>query len=160
MKKSIKFLIVFMLIAIMVTSCGNKYIDTVSAHDLAVSGLATFTTEGGTKWLDDDIILEFVDEKPSYLVDYSVVKANNAKNISEFGIFRVESGKAEDFKAIVSGYVEKKQQIYRAIDYFPEEVEKIDCATVKVFGNYVVYSFLNETDTEAFYNTIENLLKK
>ena len=46
------------------------------------------------------------------------------------------------------------------MDYFPEEVEKIDCATVKVFGNYIIYSFLNEADTEAFYNAIENQIAK
>jgi hypothetical protein len=46
------------------------------------------------------------------------------------------------------------------MDYFPEEVEKIDCAKVVVMGNYIIYSFLNEEDTSSFYNAIENLLKQ
>ena len=95
-----------------------------------------------------------------YLIDYIVVKANNAKNINEIGIFKVEGGKANDLKKIVSEYLELTQQMYRAMDYFPEEVEKIDCAKVVVYGNYVIYSFLNEADTSSFYSTIENLIKK
>ena len=93
-------------------------------------------------------------------MDYTVVRANNAKNINEIGIFKVENGKAKELKPVIEKYLKEKQESYRAMDYFPEEVEKIDFATVKVFGNYVVFSFLNEADTEAFYKAIENELTK
>jgi hypothetical protein len=72
----------------------------------------------------------------------------------------VENGKAEEFASFVKAYVENLQKTYRAMDYFPEEVEKIDCATYKVFGNYVVYSFLNENDTNAFYDAFKALIEK
>ncbi|MBO5715338.1 MAG: DUF4358 domain-containing protein [Clostridia bacterium] len=94
------------------------------------------------------------------MLDYTVVRAKNAKNINEIGIFKVENGKAKELKHIIDAYLKEKQDAYRAMDYFPEEVEKIDFATVKIFGNYVIYSFLNEADTEAFYKAIENELTK
>jgi len=158
--KKLSILLITVLVFTLV-SCGGDYIDTVSSLDLANSAIASVSTEGGTRVLDDDVILEFVeDEIPSYLRDYTVIKANNAKNINEIGIFKVEDGKANDMKEIVESYVSNLQGQYRNMQYFPEEVEKIDCATVKVFGNYVVYSFLNEADTEAFYDVIKDTLTK
>ena len=43
---------------------------------------------------------------------------------------------------------------------FPKrQIEKINFATVKVYGNYVIYSFLNENDTKSFYDAIKLQLK-
>lgn len=136
------------------------YKDTYSSSEIYEQVKNSFSTEGGTRILDDDVILEFTDKNLDYLVDYIVVKANNAKNINEVGIFKVKNGKSAELKKIITKYLEDKQQSYRAMDYFPEEVEKIDCAKVVVLGNYIIYSFLNEKDTGAFYASVENLIKK
>lgn len=159
MRSFVRPIIALMAIAMLLASCTASYIDTVSPSDLASIGAASFNTVNGTKILDDDFLLEISDDDIPYLRDHTVVKANDSKNINEFGIFRVESGRADELKELVSSYVANKQSSYRSMNYFPEEVEKIDCATVKVFGNYVVYSFLNEADTEAFYSAIENAIK-
>ena len=168
MKKNTKILIVCLaalllvvgIVSIVLINNNNKYTDALSATELYNAVANSFETSGGNKVLDSDVILEFSDNELSYLKDYIVVKANNAKNINEIGIFKVEEGTSNDMKSLVEKYVANLQQTYRAMDYFPEEVEKIDFATVKVFGNYVVYSFLNENDTEAFYNAIENQIKE
>ena len=139
---------------------GKKYDDTLSSKELYSEIENSITTNGGVNILDDDVILEITDDNLSYLIDYTVVRAKNAKNINEIGIFKVENGKAKELRSIIERYLKEKQESYRAMDYFPEEVEKIDFATVKVFGNYVVFSFLNEADTEAFYKAIENELTK
>lgn len=158
MKKISLILLIAMLFSLV--SCGASYSDTMSSSELANVGLSGVTTQGGTKVLDDDVILEFTDEAPSYLRDYSVIKAKNAKNINEIGIFRCEDGKAESWLPYVKAYVENLINSYRNMDYFPEEKEKYECATFKVMGNYVIYSFLSEADTEAFYNAIENAIKQ
>ena len=150
--------IVSLVLVLLLT--GKKYDDTLSAKELYSKIENSITTDGGVRILDDNVILEITDDDLTYLVDYTVVRANNAKNINEFGIFKVENGKAKEFKPVIEKYLKEKQESYRAMDYFPEEVEKIDFATVKVFGNYVVFSFLNEADTEAFYKAIENELTK
>ena len=142
-------------------SCGADYVDSVPAYDLAMSASSSFVTDGGTKVLDEDVILEFDEDGiVDGLIDFTVIKANNAKNINEIGIFRAEKADRADIEEMVKKYVDNLVRTYRSMNYFPEEVEKIDCATVKVFGNYVVYSFLNEVDTEAFHNALEAQIKK
>ena len=153
-------IVVIVALVLVLLLTGKKYDDTLSAKELYSKIENRITTDGGVRILDDDVILEITDDDLTYLVDYTVVRANNAKNINEFGIFKVENGKAKDLKPVIEKYLKEKQESYRAMDYFPEEVEKIDFATVKVFGNYVVFSFLNEADTEAFYKAIENELTK
>lgn len=155
---AIVVLIIAIVLVVLLT--GKKYDDTLSAKELYSKIENSITTDGGVRILDDDVILEITDDDLTYMVDYTVVRANNAKNINEIGIFKVENGKAKDLKPVIEKYLKEKQESYRAMDYFPEEVEKIDFATVKVFGNYVVFSFLNEADTEAFYKAIENELTK
>ena len=152
--------VVIVALVLVLLLTGKKYDDTLSAKELYSKIENSITTDGGVRILDDDVILEITDDDLTYLVDYTVVRANNAKNINEFGIFKVENGKAKELKPVIEKYLKEKQESYRAMDYFPEEVEKIDFATVKVFGNYVVFSFLNEADTEAFYKAIENELTK
>lgn len=159
MKKIIS--IIAMLIALLtLASCGGDYTDTLPSSELAQIGISAVASNGNVRVEDEDFLLEFTDGELSYLIDFTVISAQEAKNINEIGIFRVEDGKASDMKSLVADYVASKQRVYRAMDYFPEEVEKIDCATVKVFGNYVVYSFLGELDTEAFYSAVEGAIKK
>ena len=153
-------IIVIAAVILAIVLTGKKYDNTLSAKELYSKIENSITTDGGVRILDDDVILEFTDDTPSYLLDYTVVRAKNAKNINEIGIFKVENGKAKELKPIIEKYLKEKQESYRAMDYFPEEVEKIDFATVKVFGNYVIFSFLNEADTNAFYKAIENELSK
>lgn len=162
MKKIISVITILATLATLLAlaSCTESYIDTVSSAELADIGIKALSTSGNTRVEDEDFLLEFTDEELDYLVDFTVISAVEAKNINEIGIFHVESGSANDMKKLVSKYVENKQASYRAMDYFPEEVEKIDFATVKVFGNYVVYSFLGELDTESFYSAVENAIKK
>lgn len=167
MKKNIKILILSLLAVVVLIAAtvlvlinNESYTDKYSSTELYNSVSNSFSTDGGINILDSDVIFEFTDEELPYLEDYTVLKAKNAKNINEIGIFKVENTKAKDMKVLIEIYVSNLQQAYRAMDYFPEEVEKIDCATVKVFGNYVVYSFLNEKDTQSFYDAIETTLKE
>ena len=110
--------------------------------------------------LDDDVILKYSDKSIPYLVDYCIFRAKESKNINEFGIFRFEDGKTHEFEKLIIEYVGNLQKSYRAMNYFPSEEEKIDFARIKVYGNYVVYSFLNEEDTDEFYSTLDEILKK
>lgn len=165
MNKNTKILIICVMVVlsvitiIFVMSRNHKYTDDYNSIDLYNAVSDSFYTEGGIDILDEDIILEFSDEKPPFIKDYTVIKAKTAKNINEIGIFRVEKGKMKEAKLLVAKYVLQLQKSYRAMDYFPEEVEKIDNATVQIYGNYVIYSFLNEKDTEALYNSVEKALK-
>ena len=167
MIKYIKTLIILLMVAVilgiviaLVYPSNEEYKNEYSANELYTKVENSFFTEGGVKILEEDIILEFVDKIPEYIEDYVVVKANNAKNINEVGIFKVDGKNSNEMKSIIEKYVINLQKSYRAMDYFPEEIEKIDGARIKVFGNYVIYSFLNEKDSDAFYKAIKNTLIK
>lgn len=167
MKKNTKIIVICLAILLIIGTVvaivllnNKKYTDKYSSEELYASVSDSFVTDGGTRVLDQDVILEFCEEQPSYLIDYIIVKAKTPKNINEIGIFKVEKDATKDMEKLVQEYVSNLQQSYRNMDYFPEEVEKIDCATVKVLGNYVIYSFLNENDTDAFYDALTNTLKK
>ena len=167
MNKYIKILIILLMLAIifgivitLLYTTDEDYNNNYSAKELYMLVENSFYTEGGTKMMDEDIILEFVDEAPDYIEDYIVVKANNAKNINEIGIFKVEKESLNEMKSIIDKYVIDLQNSYRAMEYFPQEVEKIDGAKIKVLGNYIIYSFLNEKDSNEFYKAIKNTLTK
>ena len=138
----------------------KQYDDSLLTKDLYTKVSDSFVTDGGIYLLDEDVLLEISDTSLEYLIDYTVVRANNAKNINEIGIFRVETATQNKMKNVLERYVQNKQASYRSMNYFPEETEKIDFATVKIIGNYVVFSFLNEADTNTFYKAIENQLTK
>ena len=152
--------IIIAIIAIVLLLPKNEYINNITSDELIKIGLNSFTTEGGTYENDEDKILDFTVNDTPELLDYKIIKANNAKNINEIGVFHIKDGKVNDFKHFVNEYVDNLKKSYKDMNYLPEETEKINCATVKVFGNYIVYSFLNENDTEAFYKSIESALIK
>lgn len=160
MKKIILAFITLSLLLSAVSCSAPSYSDAKSASELADAVASAITTEGGTKVLDSDAILEISDAEIPHLRDFIMIRANNAKNVNEYGIFRVESGSVNDVKLLVEDYLENKRKSYLAMNYLPEETEKINCATVNVFGNYVVYSFLNESDTEALHKAIKSAISK
>lgn len=153
-------IVALLLVLSLLSACTESYIDTVSSRDLLQVGLSAVDGFGDARFEDEDFILEITSDTLDCLVDFQVVTAKDAKNINEIGIFRVRDGKASELKPYIDAYVEGLQRTYRAMDYFPEEVEKIDNATVKVFGNYVVYTFLGEINTDTLYSAVENAVKK
>lgn len=158
-KKTVAILALLLALSLL-ASCTESYIDTVSPRDLLQVGLSAVDGFGDARFEDEDFILEITSDTLDCLMDFQVVTAKDAKNINEIGIFRAKDGKASELKPYIDAYVEGMQKTYRAMDYFPEEVEKIDNATVKVFGNYVVYTFLGEVNTDAFYSAVESAVKK
>lgn len=162
MKNKILISIISVAFAVfLLVSCsGKNYTDTKTAKEVYSVIESTIKTEKGVKILDDDALLNISDSEIPYLKDYIFIKANDSADLNEYGIFRVEDRKADDMKALLENYVKSKQEMYRAYEYFPTETAKVDNATVSVFGNYVVYSFLNEADTEAFHNAIKECIKK
>ena len=160
MKRAIiSFISIILLISL--ASCSQPaYSDVKSATEVANEIASAITTENGTKVLDADAILKISDTELPYLKDFVMVKANDAKNVNEYGIFKVDADKTADMSSLLNVYVENLQKQYRAMQYLPAETEKVDHATVKIFGCYVVYSFLNERDTEALHKAIGDALTK
>ena len=59
-------------------------------------------------------------------------------------------------------YLKEKYEDENAFiaSYAPEELPKLKDAEVKVFGNYVVYAILSESDRATLFANVEEMLKK
>ena len=85
------------------------------------------------------------------LADHCIVVATDAdNNINEMGIFRVRDAiNITAAETVVREYVAAQQ--LRLPDYLsmynPAEIPKVENAAVKSCGNYIFYTFLNDTDT-------------
>lgn len=160
MKKIFITFITFILLFSLVSCSAPNYSDALSPSEIYAAVSSSVSTENGTKVLDPDAILEISEAKIPYLKDFIMIRANDAKNVNEYGIFRAEDGKANEVRALIESYVKTKQASYLAMNYLPEETKKIENAKTKIFGNYVIYSFLNESDTDALYNAIKSAISK
>lgn len=152
-----KKIVLLIAILLFLNACSqNSFIDSISAHDLysiIKLGYSDMYT------LDKDVIYEISDNELPYIVDFVVIRSIDAKNINEIGIFKVQSGHSDELEIVLNKYVEEKQMLYRSMNYLPMEAQKVDFARVVSFGNYVIYSFLNEADTQKLYQNVEIALK-
>ncbi len=158
--KKLVILFLTLAIAICALSCGSKYTNNKSAEEVYNETANAIKTQGGMKLLDADKLLEVTESNPSYLKDFIFAKAESSSNLNEYGIFRVDAGKENDMLDLVQKYVSKQQDMYRAFEYFPEETEKVESARAVVIGNYIVYSFLSESDTQLLYDAIKACIAK
>lgn len=124
----------------------GKYKNDVAPETLANSIVEAISSPHGFTAPDSDYV-EFNMEGASALCkDYCVMLSSMNINMNEFGIFRAKSEKdAEAVAAICQTYVDTKIEGYNP-HYLPQEYPKIQNGTVKIYGTYVVYTFLTDDD--------------
>ncbi len=135
----------------------TQYTDTLTAAELAADARAAldqtefFPAEKG--YLNDYFPI------PEELTDYEIDLAADGNNLSEFGIWHTGNG-AESISILLRGYLEESFDRNRSFydSYIPQETPKLRDAEVRVYGNYVAYAILNDTDRKTFFQTIENNL--
>ena len=80
-------------------------------------------------------------------------------NVDEYGIFKASS---EDGVAaveqMVQSYLSKRVETWMP-EYMPEEFPKVQSAKAQVYGQYVVYCILDDSEKSAVFNAIEAALK-
>ncbi len=134
------------------------YSDRVSAAELAEEvedelDLTDFRDANGD-WLSDYVTL------PEGLADYKICYSSEGNNLNEFGIWHVRSDQIAPMEATLRTYLAESLLRNRTFydSYIPEETPKLEHAEVRVFGNYVCYAILNESDRGVFFRTIEEEL--
>ena len=93
---------------------------------------------------------------------YSVIYSTSSDDISEIGIFHAVSEEKslellDDLTDYLSDLKEEKGAFVR--NYLPDEQQKLDGAKVRRFGNYVVFTVLPETQSNAVFEKIDKILK-
>lgn len=170
MKTTLRTLVCLLLtlcLLLPLASCEAKYRDDVTAG-LVCHAVKNALPEGkgwtevssrfinASDWGED--FLTYLDLTSEHQI---LISAESDTNIDEIGVFRVaESSDVDEVKGFVEEYVAAKQQRMKSLleSYNPAEITKLNCADVKVCGQYVLYTFLNATDTETAQAAFEAAL--
>ena len=90
-----------------------------------------------------------------------LVSENSDTNIDEVGVFLCKSEKdAKAVKEFCENYLAAKTLQMKTLleSYNPDELPKLDYATVNVMGRYVTYTILNSADTTTAGSAAEKAL--
>lgn len=134
---------------------GRRYIDDLTASELAADVREalpdTEYLEASQDYLSDYFPI------PEEVTDYRIYFASDGNRLDEFGIWHASSATAEQLGALIRGYLDESLSRNRSFydSYIPQETPKLRDAEVRVYGNYVAYAILNETDRKAFFHTVE-----
>lgn len=157
MKKIITVLLALSLLLLTVACNNTAYKNDVTAEALAETAI-TALNDGKEYSTADADFLDSYFTKPAYVTESVIRFSTDGNDLNEFGIYHVTDGNAEAMKSYLSKYLTDFYDLYNA-NYLPEETPKLRDAEVKVFGNYVVYAMLNDTDRATFFGAVENALK-
>jgi len=151
-----------MLIAITcacVNACGNKgYKNDVAVATLSLAADADIAMKSNLADASSDFMEFFLNVDPSLYSEYSVKTPIGSASIDEYGIFKANSPEdAEKIAASLDSYLASRVATWDT-RYSQEEKPKVDGACTKVFGNYVAYAILSDTERAEFFNNIEDTL--
>lgn len=165
MKKMIRIsalILVVVMLATALCACGNS--SSASEKDVPAADIAAAVAEklGKTDALttaDANWIKGWMKVDASQFADYTVMVNAYGANVDEFGVFKAgEDMKVSDIEATVQAYLDLKLASWMD-EYMPEEKYKVEDATVKTVGSYVMYCVLSGEDSDAAFATLEELVK-
>ena len=146
----------------LICACSKKqYNDTVDCEYItdALQSKALAGEEYSTYAYED---ISFILDEIEGFDSYSVIYSSSSDDIGEIGVFHaVSADKSADLLDDIAEYLSelKKEKISFVKNYLPEEQKKLDGATVKCFGNYVVFTVLDASQSKAVFAQIEQILE-
>lgn len=141
-------------------SCSEtaSYSTDIAVSELAAAADAALPEGSSMTAVPDDYIKGMMQIDVSAFADYTVKIQSSGINIDEYGIFKAPSEDAvSGIKDTVSGYLTMRLDTWME-EYMPEEKPKLQSATVKVMGQYVVYCILSEDVKTDVFSAIDNIL--
>ena len=156
-----------LLLSVVACDTSSNWRDDLSAVSVSNSVKAALPAEDGWESVSDDYISpsawgESYADYLALVADHSItLSAESDMNVDEWGVFRLKDAKdAASFKSFVEDYLEAKKLRMTPLleSYNPDELPKLDYATVNVMGRYVMYTILSSTDTTAAGSAMEKAL--
>lgn len=163
----LSLLLALTLILPLISCDGGAYRDDLTAAQLTDGVTAALPAGDGWRQVSDGYISpsSWGEDYADYLAKVSeyriVVSENSDMNIDEVGVFVCETEKdAKTVKSFTENYLAAKtlQMTPLLKSYNPDELPKLDNATVTVMGRYVVYTILSSTDTDTAGSAMEKAL--
>ncbi len=151
------------LLCLFFTSCATKeYTDSLPCDSVANKLTSKISgSEEYSAYTKSDI--EYLFGKSSLFEDCAFLYSKSADDIGEVGVFRAESEeKAKEIFTEAEKYITDSQKEKRAFveNYLPDELDKLESAEVRRFGNYVILLFTDGDEKENLFDSAEELLKK
>jgi hypothetical protein len=150
------------------TACdGGSWRDDLTAAQVCDSVVSAIPSEDGWRAVSDKYIspsswgedyTDYLEKVAEYRI---VVSENSDMNIDEVGVFLCKSEKdANAVKEFCENYLNAKALQLKPLlkSYNPDELPKLDYATVNVMGRYVMYSILSSSDTTTAGSALEKAL--
>ncbi len=160
MKKFLPFLLITAML-LCVVSCGENtasYASDIAVSDLAAVADAALGGEHPLTVVPDDYIIGMNQVDVSVFADYVVKMQTVGANIDEYGIFKApDSESVDSIEQIAKDYIQMRIDTWNP-SYLAEDRPKVDNATVKVMGQYVMYCILADDAKSAVFTAVENKL--
>lgn len=162
MKKIICFaLILSATLALIACSRKGEYRNDISCSELLDEAEAQIPVDMGYESLGKDHI-KYNFGNTELDDDHAFRHSVASEDINEIGIFHAPDGEARDelqelTENYLRGLLEEKGAFIAS--YAPKELEKLENAEVKTFGNYVAYAVLSKDERILFFDTVEKLLR-
>ena len=143
------------------TTTGSPAQD-VTAAMLAEAVEEKITLDASLSLIEKGELSLMLGEHISDAVDASddyVIKFTGGASFDEFGILGYADEKSAEAAAQnIRDYLKSLQEdaLYRS--YFPEEEYKLDQSQVRIYGKYVAYAVLSDSNMNAFFGQIEGIL--
>ena len=163
----LSLLLALTLILTLISCDSGKYRDDLTATQLTDSITAALPAGDGWRQVSDAYISpsSWGEDYADYLAkvdEYRIlVSENSDMNVDEVGVFLCKTEK--DVKAVKSfaeNYLAAKTLQLKPLleSYNPDELPKLDNATVTVMGRYVIYTILSSADTATAGSAAESAL--
>lgn len=146
--------------SLLLASCGGstEYSADVPVSELCSAADALLPDSSDFATTSDSYIIGMMEIDPTEFADYAVKIRASGANIDEYGIFKAaDSSEVEAAVSVVNAYLAMRVDTWMP-EYMPEEFPKMEEASVKVFGQYVVYAILADDVKADVFNAIEEKL--
>ena len=161
--KHVSILVSLALLCCFLPSCSqNRYSDTLECRQI--------TSSLQQKILSDKEYSEYSQDDVAYILGdaslfdaCSIIYSTSGEDMGEVGVLHARPEvSANTLLDRVNGYLQSSKEEKSAFveNYLPYEMQKLDDASARVFGNYVIFTVLEKNTSEAVFDEIERQLSQ
>ena len=147
--------------SILFVGCSAKYKDDCPAEVISTAIAKELPVSSGYLPYDSDFMQFYLTDAVKPVNDYSVIYASAANDYNEIGVLHVKDKKDLDtVEDAVKAYLDDFRSTYeqQAELYDATEQAKLEDASYRVYGNYVVYMILTDADQKTCDTVVKKLL--
>ena len=162
-KKFSWFLVCVCIMSLIFDSCSTKsYSSSSNCKELSQSLMREISVPDGefSQYTDDELQIFF--SSPELYDDISIIYSKDTTDIAELGILHAANEEKatklfEEAKLYIKNLQEQKREFLN--NYSPNEVQKLNSAEVRKFGNYIIFTVADPDDKNYVFSKAEELLK-